>query len=354
MKKIVLIPCVSKKLEKKAKASELYISPLFNLTFAYAKSLNPDKILILSAKHGLLKLDEEIEPYNETLNNKPIAERKEWSKKVLEDLREEADLEEDDFIFLTGKNYHEFLIEKIKRYSMPLKGLGIGRRLKFLKENRRGDNLCGSLHQIFWKMKRFRFPFDESKIPLKGIYILFERGEEGHGGERIVRVGTHTGEGQLPSRLKQHFLNENKDRSIFRKNIGRAFLNKENDKFIDSWEIDLTTREAKDQFSKQIDLDKQKKIEKDVTKYIQDNFSFVVFPIEDKDKRLEFESKIISTISGCTLCFPSKSWLGLSSPKEKIKDSGLWLVNELYKKPLSKEDFIELERLIKSQNGDTL
>jgi hypothetical protein len=35
--------------------------------------------------------------------------------------------------------------------------------------------------------------------------------------------------------LKEHFVNENKDRSIFRKNIGRALLNKDNDYFIEQW-----------------------------------------------------------------------------------------------------------------------
>ena len=77
---------------------------------------------------------------------------------------------------------------------------------------------CLELHKLFDSMKRFRFPFDEAKIPLDGIYILFEKGEKAHGVDRIVRIGTHTGQGQLISRLKQHFINQNKDRSIFRKN----------------------------------------------------------------------------------------------------------------------------------------
>ena len=81
---------------------------------------------------------------------------------------------------------------------------------------------CKIFHELVCSMKRYRFPFDESSIPQDGIYFLFEKGEIGHGAERIVRIGTHTGEGQLPSRLWQHFLNENKDRSIFRKNIGRV------------------------------------------------------------------------------------------------------------------------------------
>ncbi len=343
MKKIVLISCASKKLPARAKASELYISPLFKGNLNYAKSLNPDKIFILSAKYGLLNLEEMIEPYNETLNEKSKDERQEWANKVLEKLKQEIDLNNDKIIFLAGEKYREFLLPFIKNFEIPLEGLGIGKQLCFLSGGR-----CKRLHEIFNNMHKFSFPFNESEIPLNGIYILFEKGENAHGSERIVRIGTHTGENQLPSRLLQHFVNENKDRSIFRKNIGRALLNKDKDSYLNTWEIDTTTREAKEKFGKMVDEEKQKEVEKKVTKQIQDNFSFIVIPIKDKDERLQIESKIISTVSSCKRCNPSQNWLGLFSPKDKIKKSGLWLVNELYKEPLSEEDFKRLKELIDS------
>ena len=77
---------------------------------------------------------------------------------------------------------------------------------------------CSLIHTLGWALPRHRFPFDQAAIPHDGIYFLFQDGERAHGGERIVRVGTHNGEAQLRSRLQQHFINENKDRSIFRKN----------------------------------------------------------------------------------------------------------------------------------------
>ena len=206
---------------------------------------------------------------------------------------------------------------------------------------------CNTIHHWFNEMKKHSFPFDKQKIPKNGIYILFERGEFAHSTDRIVRVGTHRGNNQLHSRLFQHFLKENKDRSIFRKNIGRALLNKDKDQFLDQWEIDLTKREARELYSNSIDFVKTKKVEERVTKYIQDNFSFVVFQIDDKEKRLEFESKLISTISLCNECKPSQNWLGLFSPKEKIRKSGLWLVNELWKTPLSGNDILELSQMLK-------
>ncbi len=209
---------------------------------------------------------------------------------------------------------------------------------------------CNLLHKWFNNMKRFYFPFEEEDVPLNGIYILFEKDEKAHGGDRIVRVGTHTGKNQLRSRLKQHFMNENKDRSIFRKNIGRALLNKEHDSFLEQWELDLTTKEAKNKYKDSIDFEKQREIEKEVTKYIQTKFTFVVFPIEDKEKRLSVESKIISTVSACAECNPSPSWLGLFSPREKIRKSGLWLVNELYKEELNEKEMEELKNLTRQRN----
>ena len=209
------------------------------------------------------------------------------------------------------------------------------------------SNICNKIHKIFNGIKRLKVPFNIQEIPLNGIYILFEKGELAHGGDRIVRVGTHTGNDQLPSRLQQHFINENKDRSIFRKNIGRALLNKDKNTFLEKWELDLTTKQSKEKYSSQIDFNKQKEIENQVTKYMQDNFSFIVFEVKGKDKRLEFESKIISTISACEECKPSKNWLGLFSTKDKIKKSGLWLVNELYREPLSLNNLKELKELIK-------
>jgi hypothetical protein len=203
--------------------------------------------------------------------------------------------------------------------------------------------VCRRLHEVIWGLPRHRFPFDEKDIPANGIYVLFEKEEVGHGGDRIVRVGTHTGNNQLRSRLKQHFLTKNKDRSIFRKNIGRAILSKESDRFLEHWDLDLTTRAKREQYQGIVDLEYQSRIEKHVSTYIQDNFSFSVFSVDAKEKRLGIESKLISTVSWCEECEPSSGWLGLSSPKQKIRESGLWLVNELYKTAFTEDEVGELE-----------
>ena len=142
--------------------------------------------------------------------------------------------------------------------------------------------------------------------------------------------------------LSSHFMKENKDRSIFRKNIGRAILSKKDDSFLEQWNWDLTTRANKDKYSSLVDFEKQKSIEEEVSQYIKNNFSFAIFEVKSKTDRLNFESKLISTISLCEDCKSSSQWLGQSSPIHKIKESGLWLVQGLYKTPL---DLDELEKI---------
>ncbi len=140
MAKIVLIACASKKVTKKAKAKEIYISPLFKLNLTYAQSINPDKIFILSAKHGLLDLEQKIEPYNETLNKKTKEQKRMWTNKILEQIKaKNIDLRTDEIIFLAGENYRRYLVDYITNYKVPMQGLGIGKQLKWLKEKMKNE-----------------------------------------------------------------------------------------------------------------------------------------------------------------------------------------------------------------------
>ena len=66
--------------------------------------------------------------------------------------------------------------------------------------------------------------------------------------------------------------------------------------------------------------------------------SFVAFDVPDKDERVRFESRMISTISICRDCLPSEGWMGHFSPKDRIRQTGLWLVN----RPLTPDN---IERL---------
>jgi len=133
-KRIVLISCVSKKLLSVAKTKDLYISTLFKLNLQYAKKLEPDSIFVLSAKYGLLPLNKEIEPYEQTLNNMRSNEVKEWANRVLAQIKEVCSIDETEFTFLSGEKYRKYLLPHMKNVQIPLKGLPIGKQLQRLKE----------------------------------------------------------------------------------------------------------------------------------------------------------------------------------------------------------------------------
>ena len=96
---------------------------------------------------------------------------------------------------------------------------------------------CKKLHEVFSALPRFGTGYENSQVPANGIYIVFEKGEKAHGTDRIVRVGTHTGEGNLSQRLNEHLYTPNKDRSIFRKHIGRCLLAAENNPLLEQWNL---------------------------------------------------------------------------------------------------------------------
>ncbi len=60
--------------ESPGKAEDLYVSDLFRKSLAYARQLQPAAIFILSAKYGLVRPADPIDPYNLTLNKLSFAE----------------------------------------------------------------------------------------------------------------------------------------------------------------------------------------------------------------------------------------------------------------------------------------
>lgn len=132
---VVCLSCVKSKKGSTCRAEEMYVSALFSKMLAYAKSLHPKKIYILSAKYGLLNLDDVIEPYELTLKNLTVRERESWAAKVLKKMRKDVDLKTDQFIFLAGMPYRENLLPHIENYAVPMEGLSFGLQLQWLDEH---------------------------------------------------------------------------------------------------------------------------------------------------------------------------------------------------------------------------
>ena len=135
--KIVFIGCVKSKEDHKCEAKDLYISPLFEKSFAYANQLieGGGKIFILSAKYHLVPLDKVISPYDLTLNDFNADEKREWTDKVIDMCNEVGIKQDDDITFLCGENYIHYLKEYFTNWNNPLEGLGLGDTLHWLDEH---------------------------------------------------------------------------------------------------------------------------------------------------------------------------------------------------------------------------
>ena len=349
--KIALISCSKQKQNHLCRACEMYApSNLFSKQFEYAK-LSCDKVYILSAKYGLIEEDTLIEPYDVTLNDFSASEKSAWAVKVISELKQKTDIQNDTFYFFAGKNYYSDLIQYLPNYRLPLYGLAIGERLSKLDKLLNQDNqtMCDELHSLFLSLPRYNWETISNIHFNNGIYIVFEKGECYKGNEKIVRVGTHTSDGRLKQRLFDHFLKDNKDGSIFRKNIGKAMLNKNGDPYLPIWSLDTSKKEN----LSLIDADKQKHIENRVSNYMRKAFSFVVFQVDSKEDRLRFEEGIISSLNYEPSFIASPKWNGHYSTEYEIRQSGMWLKQGLNGHELNDEEFSAIERLcygIKEEN----
>jgi hypothetical protein len=226
------------------------------------------------------------------------------------------------------------------------------------------SEMCRWIHHNLEKLPITKFPFDLNELPKNGIYFFYEEGEDvdhGYGlRSRIVRIGSHK-EGNFRTRIAEHFLlNESKmnfssldpkpaDRSIFRKNIGRTLLSKNKDEYLEIWNIDFTSRDARMEKGYQRDMVKERKIESQVTNILREMFYFRFIVLDGQIKRIGskgLESKLIGTVANCPICKHTDNWLGIHSPIPKIRDGKLWLSQYLDTPEISLEDKQILSQVI--------
>lgn len=214
---------------------------------------------------------------------------------------------------------------------------------------------CEWLHAQLEQLKMIKYPFNLEKLPKNGIYFFYEEGETwGHGGNqhRIVRVGTSK-DGNFQSRIAEHYhLEESKmnfnanrpgphDRSIFRKNIGRAILNQHGDNYLRTWEIDFTSHKNREKYASQRDIEKEKRIESEVTQLLRSNFYFKYIELEGQTERMGktgLESDLVGTLAQCSQCRASNNWLGKKSSESEIREGKLWQIQHLEAQPITERD----------------
>lgn len=109
-------------------------STLFKKVVKFIEQKDFDEWFVLSAKYGLLRQEDEIEPYDLTLNKMRASERKVWSNLVLKQI-DNLQLNLKQIDFYTGAKYREYLIPALEQKgincNVPLQGKGIGEQLQF-------------------------------------------------------------------------------------------------------------------------------------------------------------------------------------------------------------------------------
>lgn len=138
--KIALIACSKKKVSWRTTAMVLYRGAIFNRSLRVAMT-DPeyDKVFILSAKHGLLLLDDELDPYDQTLTEMNHGEHVEWAMRVearLRDLLGEGACFDHEYVVFGGEAYWCLLRAGLRkvRCAWPEGLKGCGGVLRWLKE----------------------------------------------------------------------------------------------------------------------------------------------------------------------------------------------------------------------------
>jgi hypothetical protein len=139
--RIGLVGCVKTKQFHRAAARDLYTSALFHGRRAHVEA-SCDCWFVLSAEHGLVDPDTELDPYDETLKEASRAARRAWSASVLAALSERlGDLRGHVFEIHAGSDYRDWgLVEGLRAagaaVEVPAAGLSQGQQLAFYARGR--------------------------------------------------------------------------------------------------------------------------------------------------------------------------------------------------------------------------
>ncbi len=134
-RRIALVGCVRSKRTGTHPARDLFVSALFRRRRAHVETAGL-RWWILSARHGLVRPDELLASYNETLNDMSSIERHAWGEKVLAQLHAELpELDGWTIEIHAGGRYVDAirpgLLEQGSSVMVPTAGMGLGEQLAF-------------------------------------------------------------------------------------------------------------------------------------------------------------------------------------------------------------------------------
>lgn len=349
MKTIGLVACTSKKALKPTTAADLYRSPLFEGTRWFAES-RCDTWYILSAKYGLLDPEEEVLPYDESLNSMAESQKIQWAKRVYDRLV--AQLNGDTrIVFLAGDQYRKYLQRHLHDIGIdtraPLSELGIGRQVAWLQKLITEEKRLRDLDRFYELLARLAATGNgaarlkdciSTALPNQGVYFFWQTGENRMTAPfdgRVVRIGTHAvSEGSkatLWNRLRTHRGGKdgsgNHRGSIFRLHVGQALLRKtKRDAELQTWGVGQSATALVREAEAEMELEVSRIIGEMPVLWIG-----VADRASPDSDRAYLERNLIALVTGSTGPFdlPTTSWLGNWSSRGAIPTSGLWNVNHV-------------------------
>lgn len=128
---LIVVPCGGKKLDHPAPAGDLYIGSYHRACRRAAEALHPARILILSALHGLVELDQMLAPYDLRMGQPgsvTTSTLREQARRLGVDSAEQVAV-------LAGSRYAEAARAVWPNAELPLRGTrGMGEQLAVLNQ----------------------------------------------------------------------------------------------------------------------------------------------------------------------------------------------------------------------------
>lgn len=136
MTAIYLVACVAQKLDRRARAADLYRSDWFCKARTFVEETG-SSWFVLSAAHGLVAPSKRLDPYDVTLRDLSAAERRLWGQKTVVQLRRAIGARHPgSIVFLAGRLYREPLLGFAgDRALIPMEGMGIGQQKAWLAQH---------------------------------------------------------------------------------------------------------------------------------------------------------------------------------------------------------------------------
>lgn len=343
---MIIIGCSEKKEQKRSRAKDLYISERFILSRKICDE-HTDRWLILSAKHGLLEPDKQVDPYDLAIDDLSNESKTNWIDAVSNKIRERSSPMKP-VVFLGDPSYfidiyHNLFHDEITT-CIPFKHLNEFHRVEWLKCNLRNSQRNQDLSRLYEILTQEKFKdkyynsfanlTGRNSLPKRGIYFFMRKSDVRAfepQSERIIRVGTHAvsnkSKSTLWQRLKAHKGKKdgsgNHRSSIFRLHIGSAIINKSN---LDcpTWGVGQTTAKLKNPM--EIELEHL------VSEYMSE-MSVAYISIDDNPSKFSdrayLEQNMIALVSGprVPLDVANEDWLGFHCENRTVRSSSMWNVD---------------------------